>query len=605
MKTVRIALCQINPSVGDLDGNVKKIAGFIEKAGEYYPDIIAFPELAVTGYPPEDLLLKPQFIKDTHAALKEIQAITGDAVVITGFVDRGDDIYNAAAVLYKGKLIDVYQKMHLPNYSVFDEFRYFQAGSRHTVYEMEDFLFGVTICEDIWYEAGPSTVQALAGAEFIININASPYNIGKAGFRKKMLATRAYDNSVIIAYLNTVGGQDELVFDGQSFIVDQNGEIIAEGKQFEEDVIIADLDLDAVFIKRLHDPRRRQQVSAMKRDTIEKISVTLKTSREEVKDQDTETRRHRHAAKRRDKDMPYLFPRVSETPYTSVPAVEEEEVFGALVLGTRDYVHKNGFVNVCIGLSGGIDSAIVAAIAVDAVGAHNVTGVFMPSPYTSQESRDDTQELVRNLGIKLIEIPIISIFEAYRETLAQSFEKMPADITEENLQARIRGNLLMALSNKFGWLVLTTGNKSEMSVGYATLYGDMAGGFAVIKDVPKTLVYRLCKWKNLKEGRMVIPGSVLAKPPTAELRPDQKDTDTLPPYEVLDPILKLYIEEDKSFDEIAALNPDCEVEDTKRIIRMVDFSEYKRRQSPPGIKITPRAFGRDRRFPITNRYRQF
>ncbi|HKN19216.1 MAG TPA: NAD+ synthase [Dissulfurispiraceae bacterium] len=595
MKTVRIALCQINPSVGDLEGNVKKIAGFIEKAGEYYPDIIAFPELAVTGYPPEDLLLKPQFIKDTHAALKEIQACTGDAVVITGFVDRRDDIYNAAAVLYNGQLIDVYQKMHLPNYSVFDEFRYFQAGSRYTVYEMEDFLFGVTICEDIWYEAGPSTVQALAGAEFIININASPYNIGKAGFRKKMVATRAYDNSVIIAYLNTVGGQDELVFDGQSFIVDQDGEIIAEGKQFEEDMIIADLDLDAVFIKRLHDPRRRQQVFAMKRETAEKIPVIPKTARAEVRGHDTDAQRHGLA----------LFPRASASPHRCVPPAEEEEVFGALVLGTRDYVHKNRFVNVCIGLSGGIDSAIVAAIAVDAVGAHNVTGVFMPSLYTSQESREDTQELVRNLGIKLIEIPITSIFEAYTGTLAQSFEKKPADITEENLQARIRGNLLMALSNKFGWLVLTTGNKSEMSVGYATLYGDMAGGFAVIKDVPKTLVYRLCRWKNLKEGRMVIPGRVLAKPPTAELRPDQKDTDTLPPYEVLDPILKLYIEEDKSFDEITALNPDCGVENIKKIIRMVDFSEYKRRQSPPGIKITPRAFGRDRRFPITNRYRNW
>ncbi len=586
MKKVRIALCQINPSVGDLDGNVKKIFGFIEKAGQYYPDIIAFPELAVTGYPPEDLLLKPQFIKDTQAALKEIQASTGDAVVITGFVDRTDDIYNAAAVLYNGQLIDVYQKMYLPNYSVFDEFRYFKAGSRYPVYEMEDFLFGVTICEDIWYEGGPSTVQALGGAEFIININASPYNIGKTGFRKKMLATRACDNSVIIAYLNTVGGQDELVFDGQSFIVDQNGEIIAEGKQFQEDVIIADLDLDAVFIKRLHDPRRRQQVFDLPLQGVEKIYI----ARERGKDRDT---------------MSYLFPREAVSPCPRVPAAEEEEVYNALVLGTSDYVHKNGFVNVCIGLSGGIDSALVAAIAADAVGAHNVTGVFMPSPYTSQESREDTQELVRNLGIKLTEIPIISIFEAYRETLAQSFEKMPADITEENLQARIRGNLLMALSNKFSWLVLTTGNKSEMSVGYATLYGDMAGGFAVIKDVPKTLVYRLCRWKNLREDRMVIPGSILVKPPTAELRPDQKDTDTLPPYEVLDPILKLYIEEDKSFDVIVALNPDSPVEDIKRVIRMVDFSEYKRRQSPPGIKITPRAFGRDRRFPITNRYRQF
>ncbi len=580
MKRVRIALCQINPSVGDLDGNVKKIIRFIEKAGEHYPDIIAFPELAVTGYPPEDLLLNPQFIRDTHAALKEVQVSTGDAVVITGFVDRTDDIYNAAAVLNNGRLIDVYQKMYLPNYSVFDEFRYFQAGTRYTVYEMEDFLFGVTICEDIWYEGGPSSVQALGGAELIVNINASPYNIGKTGFRKKMLATRAYDNSVIIAYLNTVGGQDELVFDGQSFIVDQNGEIIAEGKQFEEDVIIADLDLDAVFIKRLHDPRRRQQVFDLPLQGVEKITIARKRVSPEGKK------------------------RVSVSLPAGVLAVEEE-VYNALVLGTRDYVHKNGFVNVCIGLSGGIDSALVATVAVDAVGAHNVTGVFMPSQYTSPESREDMQELVWNLGIRLIEIPIASIFEAYTETLAQSFEKMPADITEENLQARIRGNLLMALSNKFGWLVLTTGNKSEMSVGYATLYGDMAGGFAIIKDVSKTLVYRLCRWKNRKEGRMVIPERVLTKPPTAELKPDQKDTDTLPPYEVLDPILKQYIEEDKSFDEIAALNPDCQVENTKRIIRMVDFSEYKRRQSPPGIKITPRAFGRDRRFPITNKYKQF
>ena len=603
MKTVRIALCQINPIVGDLDGNVRKIIGFIERAGEYCPDIIAFPELAVTGYPPEDLLLKPQFIKDTHAALKEIQVNTGDAVVITGFVDRrDDDIYNAAAVLYNGQLVDVYHKMRLPNYSVFDEFRYFQAGNRHTVYEIEDFLFGVNICEDIWYADGPSTVQALGGAEFIININASPYNVGKAEFRKKMLATRAYDNSVIIAYLNTVGGQDELVFDGQSFIMDQNGEIIAEGKQFEEDIIIADLDLEAVFMKRLHGPRRRQQqVFDFPLQELEKITIARKRG----KDHDTGAQRRGDAVKGRDQERLYLFPRVSVSPCPNVPAVEEEEVYKALVLGTRDYVHKNGFVNVCIGLSGGIDSAIVAAIAVDAVGTHNVTGVFMPSPYTSQQSRDDMQELVRNLGIKLLEIPIISIFEAYRETLAPFFEKMPADITEENLQARIRGNLLMALSNKFGWLVLTTGNKSEMSVGYATLYGDMAGGFAVIKDVPKTLVYRLCRWKNLKEGRIIIPGSVLVKSPTAELRPDQKDTDTLPPYEVLDPILKLYIEKDKSFDEIVALNPDFQLEDTKRIIRMVDLSEYKRRQSPPGIKITSRAFGRDRRFPITNSYRQF
>ncbi len=590
MKTVRIALCQINPTVGDLNGNVKKIMGYVETVGEYSPDIIVFPELALTGYPPEDLLLKPQFIQDTLAALKEIQDSTRDAVVITGFVDRRDDIFNAAAVMHKGRLVDVYHKMHLPNYSVFDEFRYFQAGSRYAVYQMEDYLFGVTICEDIWYAGGPSTVQALAGAEFIININASPYHIGKGGFRKRMLSTRAYDNSVIIAYLNTVGGQDELVFDGQSFVVDQNGEIIAEGKQFEEDVIMVDLDLDAVFIRRLHEPTRRQQVFDLQPDVVEKITITGKSGRAEARKRGSAEGKGFHSAS-------------SALQGFRAPEVIEEEVYRALVLGTRDYVHKNGFVNVCIGLSGGIDSALVAAIAVDAVGGDNVTGVFMPSPYTSRESKEDSQELAGHLGIKLIEIPIAAVFDSYLETLRPYFQKMSSDSTEENLQARIRGNLLMAFSNKFGWLVLTTGNKSEMSVGYATLYGDMAGGFAVIKDVPKTLVYRLCKWKNLEAGRMVIPERVITRAPSAELKPDQRDTDTLPPYDILDPVLKQYIEEDKSFDEIITLNPNCPVEDTKRVIRMVDFSEYKRRQSPPGIKITPRAFGRDRRFPITNRYR--
>jgi NAD+ synthase (glutamine-hydrolysing) len=588
MKTVRIALCQVNSTVGDLNGNVKMITDALDKAKQCSPDIIAFPELAVTGYPPEDLLLKPQFITDTLAALSEIRQCTDDAVVITGFVDRRDDIYNAAAVLHNGKLIDVYHKMHLPNYSVFDEMRYFQAGSRYPVYQMDDVLFGINICEDIWYAEGPSTIQALAGAEFIININASPYHIGKAGFRKSMVGTRAYDNRVIIAYLNIVGGQDELVFDGGSFIADQDGEIISEGKQFEEDMIVADLDLDAVFIKRLHDPKRRQQVFDLPLENMHKVNILRKPG------MIAEARNNGRAEVQRNMGIQNF--RSSSC---------EEEVYRALVLGTKDYIYKNGFAKVCIGISGGVDSAIVAAIAADAVGAQNVTGVFMPSPYTSGESRDDAKELALNLGIKLIEIPILSVFQAYLEALRTPFDKMAADITEENLQARIRGNLLMALSNKFGWLVLTTGNKSEMSVGYATLYGDMAGGFAVVKDVPKTLIYRLCKWKNLKEGRVIIPERVMAKPPTAELKPGQKDTDTLPPYEVLDPILKLYIEEDKSFDEIVSLNHNCPVEDIEKIIRMVDLSEYKRRQSPPGIKITPRAFGRDRRFPITNRYRSW
>lgn len=576
MKTVRIALCQINPTVGDLSGNAKKIIRYIEDASKYSPDIIVFPELAVTGYPPEDLLLKPQFIDDNLSALAEIQERVDDVLVVVGFVDKKDDIYNAAAIIHKKKIVDVYHKIHLPNYGVFDEYRYFQTGNRYPVYEMDGILFGVNVCEDIWYPEGPATVQALGGAEFIININASPYNIGKSDFREKMLATRASDSSVIVAYLNTVGGQDELVFDGLSLVVDQNGDTVSSAKQFEEDMMVVDLDLDAVFMRRLHDTRRRQQVIALNTGLVERISINRQ--KPELKKQKQKTEKK------------------IETPL-------EEEVYNALVLGTRDYINKNGFKKVCIGLSGGVDSAIVAAIAVDAIGKDNVTGLFMPSPYTSQESQEDVCELSKNLGIQVIEEPITAIFETYLKTLQPSFKDLPADTTEENLQARIRGNILMSFSNKFGWIVLTTGNKSEMSVGYATLYGDMAGGFAVIKDVPKTLVYKICAWKNRKEGRAVIPERVLWKEPTAELRPEQKDTDSLPPYEVLDPILKAYIEEDRDFDEILHLG--CEEECAKRVIKMIDMSEYKRRQSPPGIKITPRAFGRDRRFPITNRYRSW
>ncbi len=583
MRTVRIALCQINPTVGDLKGNVKKITGYIEAAAQHGPDIIVFPELAVTGYPPEDLLLKTQFIEDNISALHEIREKVEDFVVIAGFVDKKGDIYNAAAIMHRKEIVDVYHKIHLPNYGVFDEFRYFQAGMRYPVYRMGDFLFGVNICEDIWYPEGPGTIQALAGAEFIININASPYNIGKSGFRERMLATRASDNSAVIAYLNTVGGQDELVFDGQSLLMDQNGEILARGKAFEEDLVVLDLDLDAVFMKRLHDPRRRQQVIELQTERLERVTINRKQD----------------GAAARKKLLNVSVPSPAGCPVFSM----EEEAYSALVLGTRDYIGKNGFKKVCIGLSGGIDSALVAAIAVDAIGKDNVTGVFMPSPYTSQESREDVEALSLNLGIKVVEVPIHTVFESYLGTLKPAFSGMPADITEENLQARIRGNVLMALSNKFGWLVLTTGNKSEMSVGYATLYGDMAGGFAVIKDVPKTLVYMLCRWKNRVDGRAVIPERILTKEPTAELKPDQKDTDSLPPYDELDPILRAYIEEDRSFDEI--VNQGCDEERAKRIIKMVDYSEYKRRQSPPGIKITPRAFGRDRRFPITNRYRSW
>ncbi|MBI5212409.1 MAG: NAD+ synthase [Nitrospirae bacterium] len=584
MKTVRIALCQINPTVGDFSGNVKKIVKSIEDAGSYKPDIIAFPELAVTGYPPEDLLFKPQFIEDNLNALGEIRKKVGDFVVIAGFVDKKDDIYNAAAVIHNKKIVDVYHKIRLPNYGVFDEYRYFQAGTRYPVYEMGDVMFGVTICEDIWYPEGPAAVQALEGAEFIININASPYHMGKSHSREKMLSVRASDSSVIVAYLNTVGGQDELVFDGHSLVVDENGDVIAVAKQFEEDMIIIDLDLDAVFIKRLRDPRRRQQVISLGKGKIEKIII--------------EREKGRKGEREKASPIPSPIHRFTDSP---IPV--EEEVYNALVLGTRDYILKNGFKKVCIGLSGGIDSSVVAAVAVDAVGKENVAGIFMPSPYTSKESGEDVDELSKNLGIKVIEEPINDIFDSYLKTLKSEFGDLPPDATEENLQARIRGNILMAFSNKFGRLVLTTGNKSEMSVGYATLYGDMAGGFAVIKDVPKTLVYGICRWKNMNEGRTIIPERVLCKEPSAELKPGQKDIDTLPPYEVLDPILKAYIEEDKSFDEI--VNMGCEEDCAKKVIKMVDASEYKRRQAPPGIKITPRAFGRDRRFPITNRYKSY
>jgi NAD+ synthase (glutamine-hydrolysing) len=579
MRTLRIALAQINPTVGDFEGNVSKIIDYIKKARKEGADVVAFPELAITGYPPEDLLLKPKFIEDNLEAMKRVQRNVGDITAIVGFVDRKDDIYNAAAIIYNKTLIDTYHKMYLPNYGVFDELRYFQAGTRCPIYRIGDACIGVNICEDIWFPEGPTRIQALAGAEVIININASPYHIGKGRFRENMLSIRASDSMAIVAYLNTVGGQDELVFDGGSVIFDQNGALITRGKYLEEDLLVVDLNLEAVTVRRLHDPRRRQEVIKLENGIVEKLTIPGKKFRGE-------------------RSVPHL--RLSSIEKILEPL---EKVYKVLVLGTSDYVKKNGFKGVIISLSGGIDSSLVASIAVDAVGKENVTGLFMPSPYTSRESIEDVHALINNLGIKLIEVPIDSIFQSYLDTLKKEFQGLPVNTTEENIQARIRGNILMAFSNKFGWLVLTTGNKSEMSVGYATLYGDMAGGFAVIKDVPKTIVYELCKWKNNKVGQTVIPERVLRKEPSAELKPDQKDTDTLPSYPVLDPILKAYIEDDKSFEEIFSLG--CEVEGAQKVIRMVDTSEYKRRQAPPGIKITQRAFGRDRRFPITNKYKGY
>lgn len=581
MKKLRIALAQINPTVGDIEKNTSKILDYLKKAKISGVHLIAFPELSITGYPPEDLLLKNQFIEDNLAALRLIQKNIEDILTVIGFVDKKDDIYNAAAIIYNKKIIDSYHKMYLPNYGVFDEYRYFQAGTRCPVYKFGDIKIGVNICEDIWYPEGPSRIQSLAGAEIILNINASPYHIGKGNFREKMLSTRASDNMVIIAYLNMVGGQDELVFDGHSLVIDENGKIIARGKQFEEDLIILDIEIDGVTRKRLRSPLRRQEVIKLKKDAFEIIEIPIEKSSFIKKTKET---------------LRYTQKEVKVLDTL-------EEVYKALLLGTYDYVNKNKFKGVIIGLSGGIDSSLVATIAVDSLGKENVRGLFMPSPYTSKESREDVYELTENLGIRIIEIQINDIFQSYLYLLKNEFKGLPEDVTEENLQARIRGNLLMAFSNKFGWLVLTTGNKSELSVGYATLYGDMAGGFAVIKDVPKTMVYELCRWRNNKEGKTIIPERILLKEPSAELKPNQKDTDILPPYSQLDPILRSYIEEDKSFNEIVSLGFENKI--VKEVIKMVDRSEYKRRQSPPGIKITERAFGRDRRFPITNKYKGF
>jgi NAD+ synthase (glutamine-hydrolysing) len=571
-------MAQINTTVGDFDGNVKKILAAVDNARTQKADIVTLPELAICGYPPEDLLFKPQFIEANLHSIQKIVEASAGITVVAGFVDSDGDIYNAAALISDGKLIGTYHKMFLPNYGVFDENRYFRAGSECPVYVINGIGIGVNICEDIWYEAGPATAQAYAGAEVIINISASPYHRGKGESREKMIATRATDTVAIFAYNNLVGGQDELVFDGHSFISDESGNIIARGKQFEEDFVIADLDIEAVFRARLHDPRWRKESPILGKTGWHesKTIVSQKIS---------------------SNPRPPLKPRH----VTILDPVAE--VYQALVLGTRDYIHKNGFEKVVIGLSGGVDSAIVATIAVDALGKENVVGISMPSRYSSTGSVTDTKVLVKNLGIKLQTISIEKPFQAYLDTLTESFAGTKPDSAEENLQARVRGNLLMALSNKFGWLVLTTGNKSEMATGYTTLYGDMAGGFAVIKDVPKTLVYKLTKYRNAQAGYDLIPAPIIDKPPSAELRPDQKDSDSLPPYEILDSILTAYVEEDKSVDQIVALGFDKAT--VQRTAKLVDRSEYKRRQAPPGVKITSRAFGRDRRLPLTSLFKEW
>ncbi len=582
---LRVALAQINVTVGDLEGNKEKILAYMQQAHAAGAHIVCTPELALTGYPPEDLLLKPGFVAAQLSKLDELINASRDLPGLTaviGFVDRDHDIYNAAAIIHDGKLSGIYHKHYLPNYGVFDENRYFQAGREAPVFLINGVHVGVNICEDVWYPGGPLPLQALAGAEVILNINGSPYYAGKGIFRREMLATRAADNGVIVVYLNMVGGQDELVFDGGSMVFDEQGALIARAKEFAEDMLIVDLDTSSVFRSRLHDPRRRQERIQEDPRVVPIINISDDSLRESL----LEPPKH-----------PLGVPQRIE------PKMERlEEIYAALVLGTRDYVHKTGFKKAIIGLSGGIDSSLTAAIAVDALGAENVLGISMPSGYSSEGSKTDAHELAENLGIEMLTIPIEETFRTSLKMLKPAFGDRHPGLAGENLQARIRGNILMSISNKFGSIVLTTGNKSEMATGYCTLYGDMAGGFAVLKDVLKTLVYELSVYRNTLGDQPVIPQTVIVKPPSAELRPDQKDTDSLPPYEVLDPILQAYAENDRSFEEILAMG--FERKTVERVMRLVDVSEYKRRQAPPGVKITTRAFGRDRRLPITNKYRE-
>lgn len=570
---LRIALCQLDPVVGDLAGNADAIIADLGRAEDAGADLAVFGELAITGYPPEDLLLKPGFVADNLAQLAKVAAATGAGrcAAVVGFVAEDLDLANAAAVCAGGEVRGVYRKQRLPNYGVFDEQRYFGAGTgADQLYVVGGVRVGVSICEDLWDPAGPIAEQAAAGAELIVNINASPYHADRLAERGHLLATRAADASCPLVYLNQVGGQDELVFDGASMVVDADGRIVASLPQFEEAFAVVDLEIRPAYRKRLLDPRGRHRAA-------EPLPATTVST-----------------AARQAPDAPRLAP-------TLAPRLgPEEEIYRALVVGTSDYVTKNGFSEVVIGLSGGIDSSLVAVIAADALGAERVHTVAMPSRYSSDHSLLDAADLAGRLGVDHRVVPIEPAHAALVAMLEGSFEGRSADLTEENLQSRIRGVTLMALSNKLGWLVLTTGNKSELAVGYSTLYGDTAGGFAVIRDVPKTLVYRLCRWRNTRGG--VIPDRVITKAPSAELRPDQRDDQSLPPYEILDPLLEGYVEADRSPAELVAdgFDPDL----VARVVRLVDAAEYKRRQGPPGVRVTPKAFGKDRRVPITNRYRQ-
>ena len=568
---LRVALCQLNTHVGDLDGNTARIIDALTTAEAAECDLAVFPELAITGYPPEDLLLKPRFIADNRAALERVAVATTTCTAVVGFVEADRDLYNAAAVCAGGSVRARYRKRLLPNYAVFDEQRYFAPGAGDpTLVLVGGVRIGVSICEDAWSPNGPIAQQAAGGAELVVNINASPYYAGRLAERERMLATRAADASCALVYVNQVGGQDELVFDGASMVLDAHGEVLVRAQQFVDEIVVCEVEVQPVFRTRLLDPRGRATDDAL---PVVEISPS-----------------------------PRARTAPAPAPAIAAPLDPVREVYEALVLGTRDYVRKNGFTDVVIGLSGGIDSSLVAVVAADALGPEHVHGVLMPSRYSSEHSVEDALKLCAELGIDERTIPIEPAHAAMLAMLAPSFAGLEPDLTEENLQSRIRGMILMALSNKFrGWIVLTTGNKSEMAVGYSTLYGDTAGGFAVIKDVPKTLVYQLCRDRNARAGRELIPRRVIDKPPSAELRPDQRDDQSLPPYDVLDPILEAYVEGDRTRGELvdAGFDPDV----VARVTRLVDVAEYKRRQTPPGVRVTPKAFGKDRRLPITSAYR--
>jgi NAD+ synthase (glutamine-hydrolysing) len=568
-RVLRIALAQIDATVGDLAGNVERMAARLREARDAGAQLVLFPECAVSGYPAEDLLIKEHFLRDTRAAVERLAAEATGVVAVVGVPERGQDVFNSAAVLADGAVQAVYRKNHLPNYGVFDEHRYFQAGREPALVEVDGVLVGLTVCEDVWQPGPPLSDEALAGALVVVNISASPYDRGKPRRREQMIVQRARDNLAAMAFCALVGGQDELVFDGHSFVCDHDGRVLARAPGFAEHLLVCDVDPSAAAAARLRDTRQR---------SAPRVPVPVLAS------------------------LRSASSRTGETGGAVAPFLDEEaEVYAALVLGLRDYVEKNGFGTVVLGLSGGIDSTLVLLLAVDALGPDRVRAVTMPSRYTSEGTRGDAWRLAENLGVELLELPIGDLMTGYDALLAEPFAGRPPGLAQENLQARIRGNLLMALSNEFGWLVLTTGNKSELSVGYSTLYGDTAGGFAVIKDVWKTLVYRLVEHRSRRDPRDPVPPEIVTRPPSAELRPDQRDEDSLPPYPVLDAVLEGYVEQDMGRDQLVARGLDAEV--VERVVRLVDLAEYKRRQNPPGIRISSKAFGRDRRLPITNRYR--